>query len=663
VRILVVEDEPGIADALQRGLTADGFAVDVAGNGADGLWMAQNNPYVAIVLDIMLPEMNGLEGLDTGADDYVTKPFRYPVLLARLRALIRRSETGTAASDVLTCGDLRLDPAAHTCHRGETEVELSPKGFAILEYLIRQQGLVVSKDQILENVWDHSFDGNPNIVEVYVSRLRAAIDAPFDRRTLQTVRGVTDAADGSGRRLSAQRFMRLRFTVVALVASLLLLAAATIVLGVVLRSALIDEIDQTLSNRTLEIADELDSAPLDEVTGFSLPLDSDNVVLVLNVEDASDPYVSFLWSESENEPNAAAVLDAVLDADGFVLDEPVSRSIPSLNASFPGVDTLRLSAIDLIETEEIVVMARNLDSVDRTLDRVRNVALLVIPLASLLIAGLVWVLTGWALRPVEAIRREVEDISSTDLARRVPETGRSDEIGRLATTMNGMLGRLDTSTTKQRRFVSDAAHELRSPLASMAAQLDVDLAHPNQANWPETAVRVRGETLRMEGLIEGLLALARHDGNAPARPETLVDLDDAILTEAGLLTSDAVSIDCSGVSVATVRGDGSELRRVVNNLLTNAVRHADERVAVTATLVDDVVVVSFDDDGDGVPEADRELVFDRFVRLDGARARDSGGSGLGLAISREIAVAHGGTLTVGDSPLGGARFTLKLPTV
>lgn len=213
-----MEDEPGIADALSRGLTADGFAVDVADNGVDGLWLAQNNPYVAIVLDIMLPQMNGyvvcrtlrseenwtpilmltakdgeydeMEGLDTGADDYVTKPFRYPVLLSRLRALIRRSEHGAAAGDVLTCGDLRLDPAAHTCQRGETEIELSPRGFAILEYLIRQQGLVVSKEQILENVWDHAFDGNPNIVEVYVSRLRSAIDAPFDRRTLQTVRGV-----------------------------------------------------------------------------------------------------------------------------------------------------------------------------------------------------------------------------------------------------------------------------------------------------------------------------------------------------------------------------------------------------------------------------------------------------------------------------------------
>ena len=225
MRILVVEDEVGIARALQRGLTADGFAVDVADNGVDGLWLAQNNPYAAIVLDIMLPEMNGykvcqnlrdegnwtpilmltakdgefdeIEGLETGADDYVTKPFSYPVLLARLRTLLRRGQSAAPTTE-LNVGDLRLDPAQRRCWRGETEVELSPKAFAVLEYLMRQAGLVVSKDQILENVWDHAFEGDPNIVEVYISRIRSGIDSAFDRKALETVRGIGYrlAADG-----------------------------------------------------------------------------------------------------------------------------------------------------------------------------------------------------------------------------------------------------------------------------------------------------------------------------------------------------------------------------------------------------------------------------------------------------------------------------------
>lgn len=218
MRILVVEDEVGIAEALQRGFTADGFAVDVAADGVDGLWLAQNNPYAAIILDIMLPEMNGyrvcqtlrdegnwtpiimltakdgeydeMEGLDTGADDYVTKPFNYQVLLSRVRALIRRSSARGEVSEKLTVGDLSLDPAARRCWRGEVEVELSPKAFAVLEYLMTQKGLVVSKEQILSSVWDHAFEGDPNIVEVYVSRIRTAIDTSMDRSSLQTVRGV-----------------------------------------------------------------------------------------------------------------------------------------------------------------------------------------------------------------------------------------------------------------------------------------------------------------------------------------------------------------------------------------------------------------------------------------------------------------------------------------
>jgi len=226
VRVLVVEDEVGIARALQRGLTADGFAVDVADNGVDGLWLAQNNPYAVIILDIMLPEMNGyvvcrtlreednwtpilmltakdgefdeLEGLETGADDYVTKPFSYPVLLARLRGLLRRGQPVSSSASELTVGDLRLDPSRLMCWRGESEVELSPRAFSVLEYLMRQAGLVVSKDQILAAVWDQGFEGDPNIVEVYVSRIRAAIDTAFDRSALETVRGVGYrlAADG-----------------------------------------------------------------------------------------------------------------------------------------------------------------------------------------------------------------------------------------------------------------------------------------------------------------------------------------------------------------------------------------------------------------------------------------------------------------------------------
>ena len=217
VRILVVEDEEGVATSLKRGLEADGFAVDVASTGVDGLWMAQNHPYAAIVLDVMLPGLNGYlvcrqlreednwtpiimltakdgdldeaEGLETGADDYVTKPFSYVVLLARIRSLLRRSSSGPPA-DVLSVGDLRFDPDRREAFRGETAIELSPRAMAVLEFLMRNPGRVLAKDEILRHVWDVNFEGDPNIVEVYVSRIRSAIDTAFDRSALETVRGV-----------------------------------------------------------------------------------------------------------------------------------------------------------------------------------------------------------------------------------------------------------------------------------------------------------------------------------------------------------------------------------------------------------------------------------------------------------------------------------------
>ena len=224
MRVLVVEDEKRLAAGLRKGLEAEGFAVDVALDGADGLWMAREHAYDAIVLDIMLPGINGykicatlrqdgvwtpilmltakggewdeVEALDTGADDYLTKPFAYAVLVARLRALLRRGARERPA--VLEAGDLRLDPAARRAWRGEVEVELTPRELALVEFLLHRRGEVVSKREILQHVWDYDFEGDPNIVEVYVWHLRNKLDRPFGRDTIQTVRGAGYrlAADG-----------------------------------------------------------------------------------------------------------------------------------------------------------------------------------------------------------------------------------------------------------------------------------------------------------------------------------------------------------------------------------------------------------------------------------------------------------------------------------
>ena len=216
MRLLIVEDEVRLAAHLKRGLQAEGFAVDVVNNGTDGLWMASENPYDLVILDIMLPGMNGYlvcrelrrlgiwtpilvltakdgeydeaEALDTGADDYLTKPFSFVVLLARLRALLRRG--AAERPTVLEVGDLTLDPASRKVARAGTEIDLSPKEQSLLEYLMRNAGDALSKSDIIEHVWDWDFAGDSNIVEVYVGYLRRKIDRPFGVETLETVRGV-----------------------------------------------------------------------------------------------------------------------------------------------------------------------------------------------------------------------------------------------------------------------------------------------------------------------------------------------------------------------------------------------------------------------------------------------------------------------------------------
>ncbi|MEU6098316.1 HAMP domain-containing sensor histidine kinase [Streptomyces sp. NPDC047079] len=273
--------------------------------------------------------------------------------------------------------------------------------------------------------------------------------------------------------------------------------------------------------------------------------------------------------------------------------------------------------------------------------------------------------------PVERIRAEAAEITGSDLHRRIPEPAGDDEIGRLAHTLNTMLDRLETSAARQRRFVADASHELRTPLAAMRTSLEVGLAHPDRAPWPELADRAVTETTRLQRMVDQLLLLARSDDDTLLTHREVLDL--AALARTAIDAAPArVPVTLRHDQEVHVLGDPDQLTRLIRNLLDNADRHAHQRVHVTVTTEGpDTAALEVADDGPGIPPEDRKRIFDRFVRLQAARTRKAGeatGTGLGLPIARGIPTAHGGSLTIrptnqdpDETPESGATFTLRLP--
>ncbi|MYV46091.1 HAMP domain-containing sensor histidine kinase [Streptomyces sp. SID2888] len=285
-----------------------------------------------------------------------------------------------------------------------------------------------------------------------------------------------------------------------------------------------------------------------------------------------------------------------------------------------------------------------------------------VPLASLLVGATAYASTRRALRPVEAIRVELAEIAAAGAERlrhRVPVPRARDQISRLAITTNQTLDRLEQADRVQRRFVADAAHELRSPVTALRARLEIALTHPDHTDWPENTRNALDAARRLQDLTDDLLFLSRPD--SPAQRGSLVDLAGTVQELVHLQPADArITVDAP--PSVPVRGNALHLHRLLRNLLDNAVRHARTHVTVTIVAAEDDIHLTVHNDGSGIPPADRERIFDRFTRLDEARTRDAGGSGLGLAIARDIARQHHGTLTVADTPPGaGAAFLLCLP--
>jgi signal transduction histidine kinase len=368
--------------------------------------------------------------------------------------------------------------------------------------------------------------------------------------------------------------------------------------------------------------------------------------------------------EPDDEPDE--VVWQVTDADGRVLAASASLSgrIPLADdgeVALRGGEHRYLVVTDDLAAGGVVAVAVSLEDLDETTAALAIPLLVGVPLLLVVVGATTWLVVGRALRPVERIRTEVERISGTSLERRVPVPGGRDEIGRLARTMNLMLGRVQEASELQQQFVADASHELRSPVASLRQAAEVARAHPGALPEGELAATVLEESLRMQLLVDQLLVLARAGEGAPRMPRVEVDVDDLVLLHARRGGQPGPEIDTTGVGPGRVRGDAVALGQVVRNLLDNAVRHAGQRVVAGVRQQGDAVVLTVEDDGPGVPVAERERVFERFRRLDDARSRDAGGSGLGLAIVREVVAAHGGSVALDSSPLGGARFVVRLP--
>jgi len=442
------------------------------------------------------------------------------------------------------------------------------------------------------------------------------------------------------------RSVRGRTTLAATLVVGLALVVGVAVLLVVLRRSLVASVDGGIRIRAGVLAAAVSTgAPLNP-----LPPSNDDASLV-QVTDASGA----ILTASPNIEGEAALLKASSGRDGSI------RTASGLPIGEGGSFRVLTRSVTTPTGTVGILVASSLASADHSVAIVAGALAVGAPALLLVVALTTWTTVGRALSPVEAIRAEVAEISMGALDRRVPEPATTDEIGRLARTMNEMLGRLRASAARQRQFVSDASHELRSPLAGMRAELEVALAHGQDADWPQTAGDVLEDLGRVQRLVDQLLVLARLDEGVPIAGDRTVDLDELVLREARRARErNGLVVDVREVSAGRVRGDPDRLRQVVRNLVDNAARHARSRVTLGLQAQAGSAVLTVADDGPGIPPSERERIFERFTRLDEARATDRGGYGLGLAITREIVAAHGGTVEAEGAPVG-ARLVVRLP--
>lgn len=450
--------------------------------------------------------------------------------------------------------------------------------------------------------------------------------------------------------LWSRRGVRARSTIAAVLVVAVALLGGGIAFVVVLKVALTSSVEQAVQQRARDVAAQIADEDVEAATPTIDAAPGDGTLIQV-VNSAGTVVASSPSIDGEPAIQTSA---------------PAGGSPSTAEVALPFVDNeLYLVSTVAVSTQNetvTVVTAQSLAQVQRVYSLVGWLLLLGSPFLLAAVGAVTWFAVGRSLRSVDRIRDRVEMIGASDLHERVPVPVARDEIAALAVTMNHMLGRLELSATTQRQFIADASHELRSPLTSMRASLDVAEAIGGADAWSEAEPVLSDEVDRMTRLVGDLLLLARADEGQVPLHRVDVDLDDLVASEARRLTSQTGLAITTRIVPVRVVADPDRLAQAVRNLVDNASRFARGTVRLGVSASGSVVTIAIDDDGPGISVEDREAVLGRFVRLDDHRARDHGGTGLGLAIANEIARLHGGRVVVGASDLGGAQVSIVLPT-